>query len=331
MCHHDYWVSKNVLVTGADGFMGSHLCDKLIELKSNIIALVRGTSISGTTGHSLKNIAHLDGKNIQIVAVDIASTDLMRIIERVSPDVIFHLGAIAYVPYSFEHPIEVHNVNSLGTLNLLEAAKNLNNLERVVICSSSEIYGTAQKDSIDEEHPLNPTSPYAASKVAADRYAYAYYETYGVPVSIIRPFNYYGPRHTYDVIPKFINMVIGGEEPTIHGDGSQSRDFTYVTDMVEAFLLMGSHEKAVGEAVNFGTGKDVTIKYIAEKIIEISGKRLAPKFIEKRLAEVNRLTCNSKKAKELFGWEHRVSIEEGLALNYRWSENCHQKGKLTAG
>lgn len=317
---HTFYKGKRVLVTGADGFMGSHLCDKLVELGANVIAMVRGTSDSGTTGFSLKNSRHLLNRFEDIRAVDIASGDVVHTIKDLHPKVVFHLAAIAYVPYSFDHPREVHHANVLGTLNVLDAAREMPELHRAVVCSSSEVYGTALTDAIAEDHPLNPTSPYAASKVAADRYAFSYHLTYDLPVSIIRPFNYYGPRHIYDVVPKFITMVINGEAPTIYGTGEQSRDLTYVRDMVEAFLLMGSHPKAVGETVNFGTARDVTVKYLAEKIIEISGKKLTPVYVERRMAEVERLTCDYGKAKALFGWEPQVAIEEGLELNYRWSE-----------
>jgi nucleoside-diphosphate-sugar epimerase len=325
MDYHAHWKNRTVLVTGADGFMGSHLCDKLVELGGKVTAIVRGTSISGTTQYALKKINHLKHKLERIIALDIGSPDVAAAVDSVKPHVVFHLAAIAYLPYSFDHPREVHNVNVGGTLNVLDACRPLKGLDRVVVCSSSEVYGTAQAESIDENHPLNPTSPYAASKVAADRYAYSYWQTYELPVSIIRPFNYFGPRHFYDVVPKFITMVIRGEQPTVYGTGLQSRDLTYVTDMAEAFILMGCHPKAIGETVNFGTGKDVTVTYLAEKIIEISGKQLEPVYIEKRQAEVDRLTCDYSKAKRLFGWEPRVTIDEGLELNYRWSEEYYAK------
>src|SRR3990172_8011875 len=310
-----FWRNKRVIVTGADGFMGSHLAEKLVEAGSEVIAFVRGTSVVGTSRCQLRNITHLERSLEKIVAVDIASPDTVALVVQCRPDIIFHLAAIAYVPYSFKHPMEVHHVNCTGTLNLLEGARQLPGLYRLVVTSSSEVYGGTLTDRISEEHPLNPTSPYAASKVAADRYAYSYFKTYDLPISIIRPFNYYGPRHTYDVIPKFIDMVLAGQAPTIYGTGEQSRDFTYVSDMVNAFLLMGSHPKAVGETVNFGTGKDFTVKYIAETIIKIFNSDLMPVYVEKRAAEVDRLCCDARKAFQLFGWQPAITIEKGLELN----------------
>ena len=148
------------------------------------------------------------------------------------------MAANAYVPYSFEHPLEVNEANVVGTLNILEATRQLKGIEKIICTSSSEVYGTALAKKINEDHPLNPTSPYAASKAAADRYCFSYIQTYNLPITIIRPFNTYGPRHTYDVIPKFIKMAINNKDITIHGDGKQSRDLTYVSDAVNAFLLV---------------------------------------------------------------------------------------------
>lgn len=307
-----------MLVTGADGFMGSHLCERLVALGAHVHAVVRGRSDSGTSQLALRNIGHLVDELEGITPLDVGSADAVGILATTRPEIVFHLAAIAYVPYSFDHPHEVHRANTIGTLNLLEAARRLERLQRVVVCSSSEIYGTAMADAIDERHPLNPTSPYAASKLAADRFAYAYRQTYGLPISIIRPFNCYGPRHIYDVVPKFLAMVLRGEPPVIYGSGEQRRDLTYVSDMIEAFLLMGSGDRAEGETVNFGSGRDFSVLEIAQKIIEISGKPLRPRHVEARLAEVDRLTCDASKAERLFGWKPSVSIDEGLARNYDW-------------
>ena len=234
------WANKKVLVTGADGFIASHLTEKLINLKSRVSVIIRGTSINGTNKNTFKNI---DKKYIskikKIISCDISSSDVINHIIKLKPDYIFHLAASAYVPYSFDHPIEVNQSNVMGTLNVLEAARELKNIKNVICTSSSEVYGSALTSSISETHPLNPTSPYAASKVAADRYCFSYIKTYNLPITIIRPFNTYGPRHTYDVVPKFIKLALNNEPITIHGDGNQSRDLTYVSDAVDAFLKVG--------------------------------------------------------------------------------------------
>ncbi|MBU2103101.1 MAG: GDP-mannose 4,6-dehydratase, partial [Candidatus Omnitrophica bacterium] len=291
---------------------------RLLALGARVSVYVRGNSISGTVQYTLKNIQHVESKLEAILTGNIASLDAKDLVIKNKPEILLHLAADAYVPNSFDHPIEVMETNLLGTLMMLQAVKESRKIKRIVCTSSSEIYGMTLGGSIDEEHPLYPSSPYAASKVACDRYAYSYWNTYHLPVAIIRPFNTYGPRHTYDVIPKFIDLALSGKPLTVHGTGKQSRDFTYVDDMVEAFMIMGSHSKALGRAVNFGTGKAITINYIAKKIKEISGSSSMIVHTRDRQAQVPKLLCNYTFAKKLFGWSPKVFIDEGLRRNIVW-------------
>lgn len=315
-----FWRKKRVLVTGADGFMGSHLTERLIAEGARVSIYIRGNSISGTVLYTLKNLAPFEKTFEEIITGNIASQDSVELICRNKPDYLFHLAADAYVPNSFAHPREVMESNLWGTVNVLEALRRLPRTKRAVCTSSSEIYGTALYAPIDEKHPLNPSSPYAASKVAADRAAYSYLNTYKLPVSIIRPFNTFGPRHTYDVIPKFIRLALEGKPLTVHGDGLQTRDFTYVDDMIDAFLIMGSHPNAVGQAVNFGTGVDVTIRDTAQLVKKNSGSRSKIVHIKHRLSEVNRLVCDNTLARKLFGWRARFTFEQGLKKNIQWAK-----------
>ena len=314
-----FWKNKRVLVTGADGFMGSHLTERLIKEGAKVSIYIRGNSITGTVLYTLKNLAPFEKTFDKIITGNIASQDAVELIRKNGAETIFHLAADAYVPNSFEHPREVIESNFWGTINVLEAVREMPKTKRVVCTSSSEIYGTAQVVPINEDHPLNPSSPYAASKVAADRVAYSYFNTYRLPISIIRPFNTFGPRHTYDVIPKFIKLALEGKPLTLHGDGLQTRDFTYVDDMVDAFLLMGRHPKALGEAVNFGTGRDVSIKKTAEWIKRLTGSSSPIVHIPHRTSEVHRLVCGNAKAKKLLGWKPRFTLEEGLKANVEWA------------
>ena len=309
------WEGKKVLVTGGAGFIGSHLTEKLVNLGADVSVLVKSDIMGGQP--NLSNLQNVKDK-IEAIPCNISENDVITTIIKNKPDVIFHLAAIAFVDYSFDHPFEVIRANYIGTLNILQAAMSIN-IERVVVTSSSEAYGTAQYIPIDEKHPLNPTSPYAASKVAADRTAFSFWQTYSLPIAIIRPFNTYGPRHTYDVIPKFIKFALKGEPLTIYGNGEQRRDFIYIDDMVDAFLIMGSDRKAIGEVVNFGSGKDVSINELAGLIIKLSGSKSKIVHVEKRLAEVDRLICDYSKAKKLFGWEPKVGLEEGLKRNIEYS------------
>ena len=187
-----------------------------------------------------------------------------------NPQIIFHLAADAYVPNSFKHPLEVMKTNATGTLNVLHAIMELKEIEQCVCTSSSEIYGT-HSEPIKETDEFEPSTPYGASKAAADRFCYAYWKTYNLPITIIRPFNTYGPRMIYDVTPKFIEMALNNQDITVHGSGEQTRDFNYVSDTIAGFLLMGCNKKAIGQAVNFGSGIDISINELAEKIIKQIG------------------------------------------------------------
>ena len=316
----NFWKNKNVLLTGADGFIGSHLAEKIIDLGAKLTIVVRATSNHGTSTYHFKNLSkNYIKKCKKIICCDISSTDIIRHIRNVNPKIIFHLAANAYVPYSFEHPLEVNEANVVGTLNVLEASRQISNLDRIICTSSSEVYGTALTKKINEKHPLNPTSPYAASKAAADRYCYSYILTYNLPITIIRPFNTYGPRHTYDVIPKFIKMALNNQDITINGSGRQSRDLTYVSDAVNAFLLVAKSKKCLQKVINFGTGKDYNINFLANKIKEISKSKSKIIHIPERKAEVQRLTCDAKLCKKL-GWKHKIDIYKGLKLNIEWAK-----------
>ena len=271
--------------------------------------------------HELHNLGDAAKSLDSIFAANIAQPEITKAIRDLAPDVILHLAAEAYVPRSFDQPGEVFAANALGTLHVLEAARQLPKLERLVVTSLSEVYGTAIGDvAIHEQVLLQPTSPYAASKVAADRLAYSYRFTYGLPIAIIRPFNTYGPRHTYDVIPKFIRLALAGSDLTVHGTGEQRRDFTYVDDTVQGFLEMGSHPAAIGEVVNFGSGTSHSIAHVANRIVALSGSKSRIVHDETRPAEVTHLLCDASKAKRLFGWQPRIELDEGLRRNIAWEQ-----------
>ena len=328
MNFQDFYKGKKVLVTGADGFMGSHLTERLVSYGANVTCFVRGSILTTPSKMQLKNINHLK-EEIKVISGDIASHDTIELIKKERPEIIFHLAAEAYVNKSFDQPREVIDANVIGTLNVLHGCLNENMnpadwIKRIVVTSSSEIYGTYD-EKIDESFVMNPSSPYGASKAAADRLAYSYFNTYHLPIAIIRPFNTYGPKHTYDAPPKFISLALEGKDITIYGDGQQARDLMYVDDTIDAFLTMGSHEKAIGKSINFGTGIDTKIIDLAKKVIEISKSDSKIVHLPPRLSEVKRLCCNNSKAKELFGWEPKVSIEDGLRKNIEWAKNDRDK------
>ncbi len=306
---------RSVLVTGADGFIGSHLCDALVERRANVTGIVRGSTLNGCGSWSLRSLEMSTASRMKLQGADVASPDIRNVIKEANPEIILHLAAIAHVDYSFNHPEEVFRVNAGGTQNILEAARQLPSLKRLVVISSSEIYGSRKRDKIDEEHPLKPTSPYAASKVAADMLAQSYHRTYGTPVVVLRPFNTYGPRHTYDVIPKFLRLALAGEPLTIYGDGQQDRDLTYVSDTVEGMLQAGIAKEIDGGVYNLGTGNTVSVNDIARAIKSLTKSSSEIVHVEKRAAEVSSLISDHEKATRAFGYQPRVSFEDGLQRN----------------
>lgn len=307
-----------MLVTGADGFIGSHLVERLLADGHRVSVVVRASSTVGTSELRLRNLAHLRDRLEQVIAIDVASADAALRMAETRPQWLFHLAAEAYVERSFTQPHEVLRTNLGGTMNVLQLARTCDGLERTIVTSSSEIYGTAQRDAIDEQHPLEPTSPYAASKLAADRMASAFHRTWGLPLVIVRPFNCYGPRHTYDVIPKFIARALAGEPLQIFGDGQQSRDFTYVSDTVEGFVLAARHPEAIGQAINLGSGRTTTIAELAHRVIAACGSRSAVVHVAARAAEVARLCCDASRAHGL-GWRPQIDLDEGLRRNIAWA------------
>lgn len=309
---------RRVLVTGADGFIGSHLVERLLADGHRVSAVVRASSTVGTSELRLRNLEPVRSRLERVIAIDIASADAVARMAEARPQWLFHLAAEAYVERSFTQPHEVLRTNLGGTMNVLQLARTCDALERTIVTSSSEIYGTAQRDAIDEQHPLEPTSPYAASKLAADRMASAWHRTWGLPLVIVRPFNCYGPRHTYDVIPKFIARALADEPLQIFGDGTQSRDFTYVDDMVEAFVLAATHADAVGQAINFGSGRTTSIAELARRVVAACESRSKVVHVAARAAEVARLRCDAGRAHAL-GWQPRVALDEGLRRNIAWA------------
>jgi len=309
-----------ILVTGGAGFIGSHLCEKYTKAGYTVLCL--DNFMSG----DLMNVRHLlDYRNFKLVKGDIRDSDLLEKIMR-DVDVVFHLAAQIHVDRSYIEPQLTYEVNVAGTQNVLEAARMFD-AKKIIHASTSEVYGSAQYVPIDEKHPLNAPHPYGASKIAADRMCYAYINTFGMDISIIRLFNIFGPRQRDvgygGVISIFSRRVLSNIPPIIYGDGTQTRDYTYIEDAVRAYDLILNHNKPITEPINFGTGKEVSIINIANKIIELCGKKdeIKPVHVEPRIGEVKRLIADATKAKELLGWESKYSLEEGLREFIQWYES----------
>lgn len=312
------WGNRRVLITGAGGFIGSHLVERLVELGARVRALVRYNSRNDWG--LLDLLPPTAREQVEVVAGDI--TDPFGVAQAVSGcEVIFHLAALIAIPYSYIAPAQYVAVNCGGTLNLLEAARQ-QGVERFVHTSTSETYGTAQYVPIDEHHPLKGQSPYSASKIGADKLAESYYLSFGVPVATIRPFNTYGPRQSARaVIPTIISQALTSETIRL-GSLTPLRDLNYVSDTVEAFIKVAESPKAIGEVINVGSGKSVSIGELAEKIVGLVGnqKRILTedKRVRPEASEVMELLCDNRQAKALLGWEPRLSLEEGLLRTLRF-------------
>jgi len=312
-----------VLVTGSEGFIGSHLTELLVEKGFEVKAFVR---------YNFKNdwgwLEESKYKNdIEIYTGDVRDYDSVYDAMK-NVDVVFHLAALIGIPYSYISPLAYIKTNTEGTYNVLESGRKLN-LKRIIITSTSEIYGTAQYVPIDEKHPYNPQSPYAASKAAADHLALSYYRSFGTPVTIIRPFNTYGPRQSARaVIPTIISQILAGKKQIKLGSLSPTRDLNYVKDIVNGFITVGLHENTIGNVYNLGTGQEISIGDLAEKIIELTEKEVEiiedTQRIRPEKSEVERLLSNAEKAKKTTGWKPKYMLEEGLKETIDWiQDNLH--------
>ncbi|GAB6189628.1 NAD-dependent 4,6-dehydratase LegB [Marinitoga arctica] len=316
-----------VLVTGAEGFIGSHLTEMLVEKGYNVKAFVR-YNFQNNWGW-LEKSKYL--KDIEIYTGDIRDYDSVYDAMK-DVDVVFHLAALIGIPYSYISPLAYIKTNTEGTYNVLEAARKLN-IQRVIHTSTSEIYGTAQYVPIDENHPYNPQSPYAASKAAADHLALSYYRSFELPVTIIRPFNTYGPRQSARaIIPTIISQILAGKKQIKLGNLTPTRDLNYVKDTANGFITVGLHEKTIGDVFNLGTGKEISIGDLAKKLINLTGKEVEIVTDKQRLrpqkSEVERLLSNPEKAMKLTGWKPQYTLDEGLKETIEWIKENMQYFKV---
>lgn len=306
-----------ILITGGAGFVGSHLCNKYVKNNDTVICL--DNFLTG----GLTNIRHLlNRRNFKLVNGDIRNYDLLeKLVQDV--DAVFHLAAQIHVDRSIIEPRLTYDINVIGTQNVMEVSR-MYDVEKIIHMSTSEVYGSSEYSPMDENHPLKSPHPYGASKIAADRLCYSYINTYGMNICIMRPFNLYGPRQKDTgyggAISLFIKRVLSGTPPIIYGSGNQTRDYTYVEDILTAYDLILNHQHPIREPVNFGTGIDTTINDIAMKIIRLCGKQISPVHVEERPGEIQRLIADVGKAKML-GWEPRYSLDEGLIKVVDWYKN----------
>jgi NAD dependent epimerase/dehydratase len=313
-----YWPSKSVLVTGAGGFIGSHLVERLVESGARVRAFVRYNSRNDIGLLRVLPAERL--REIEVIVGDLRDAEAIQKAAR-GVEVVFHLGALIAIPYSYVHPREVVETNVMGTYNVLAACRE-QGVAKVIHTSTSEVYGTALRVPIDESHPLQGQSPYSASKIGADKIAESFYRSFDLPVATIRPFNTYGPRQSARaVIPTIITQALTQGEIRL-GSLDPTRDFTFVKDTVEGFLRVAESSRSIGEQFNVGSDAEISIGDLAQKIVQLVGRDVKITTDARRLrppkSEVERLWADNRKAKEMLGWSPHVLLDEGLRETITW-------------
>ena len=310
---------RKALVTGAGGFIGSHLVESLLGEGYDVKAFVHYNSFNswGWLDHCDEAVK----KSIEVFAGDVRDPNGVRTAMK-GCDIVFHLAALIGIPYSYHSPDSYIETNIKGTLNILQAARN-ENVSRVVVTSTSEVYGTARYIPIDEKHPLQGQSPYSASKIGADKVAEAFYRSFGSPVIIARPFNTYGPRQSARaIIPTIITQLLAGKKEIRLGSLHPTRDLNYVTDTCAGFVALARCSKAVGLEVNVGSGREISMGDLAAMIISSidPGARAISDDLRVRPkdSEVERLLCSNDLIGELTGWKPEISLEEGIFRTIQW-------------
>ncbi|MCG2722463.1 MAG: NAD-dependent 4,6-dehydratase LegB [Thermodesulfovibrionales bacterium] len=310
---------KKILITGADGFIGSHLTELLVRCGCDVSAFVYYNSFNSWGW--LDTVSDEIKKNIELISGDVRDNNCVRKATK-GVDVVYHLAALIGIPFSYNSPDSYVDTNIKGTLNVLQAARDMN-VERVVVTSTSEVYGSAQYVPIDEKHPLQGQSPYSATKIAADKLAESFYRSFDTPVVIARPFNTYGPRQSARaVIPTIITQILSGEKEIILGSLKPRRDLNYVSDICEGFIAIGQADKVCGREINMCSGIDISIGELVDKICKLMDKDIRVKQEDVRLrpegSEVERLLGSNKLMNEMTGWNSSVSLDEGLKKTIAW-------------
>lgn len=312
------WSGTRALVTGAGGFIGSHLTERLVELGAKTRALVHYRS-DGSWGWLDRSPAKRD---LEVVVGDIREQESVTHAMN-GMDIVFHLAALIAIPYSYQVPASFVQTNITGTMNVLQAARSVG-VQRVIHTSTSEVYGTARAVPIPETHPLQAQSPYAASKIGADKLVEAFALSYGVPVVTVRPFNTFGPRQSARaIVPTIITQCLT-ERVVRLGNLSPTRDFNYVRDTVEGFVRAAESPEAIGRTINIGSGRETSIEALALMVAGLAHRTIDVERDDERVrpagSEVERLVADTTVAREVLGWEPSVSLEEGLKLTIDWMQ-----------
>ena len=312
-------MGKKVLVTGADGFIGSHLTQQLIHEGYEVTAFCQYNSF-GTWGW-VDTFSKEEKDALNVFMGDIRDPNGVRVAMK-GQDTVFHLAALIAIPFSYHSPDSYVDTNIKGTLNVLQAARDLDT-RRLLVTSTSEVYGTAQYVPIDEKHPYQGQSPYSATKIGADRLAESFYRSFNLPVTIVRPFNTYGPRQSARaVIPTIITQLLAGKEEIHLGSLTPTRDFNYVKDTANGFVTIAKHDNTIGRELNIATEREISIGDLANELIRQINPNAKIVCEEERMrpekSEVNRLLGTAKRLNGLTGWKPNYTFEQGLAETIEW-------------
>jgi len=310
---------KNILVTGSEGFIGSHLVELLLDMGCQIRAFVLYNSFNSWGWLDTLNRDKLD--KLDIFLGDVRDVNNVRSAMK-GVDIVFHLAALIGIPFSYDSPDSYVDTNIRGTLNILQAARD-NKVEKVLVTSTSEVYGTAKSIPIEENHPLQAQSPYSATKIAADKISESFYRAFGLPVTIVRPFNTYGPRQSARaVIPTIITQLLAGEEEIRLGATHPTRDLVFVKDTVKGFAKIAESNETIGQEMNISTQKETSIGDLAKKIIDMinpTARVIQDKTrVRPNNSEVERLLGSCQRLKALTGWHSEYSLEDGLRETIDW-------------
>ena len=324
-------MKRKVLVTGAAGFIGSHLTEQLVRDGHQVRAFIRYNARDDRG-----NLADLPADIKDAIEVERGDLKDPGAVNRAvdGREWVFHLGALIAIPYSYQNPYDVVQTNVLGTMHVLDACRASSALERVVLTSTSEVYGTAQSVPIDERHPLQGQSPYAATKIGADAARESYHRAFGLPVTILRPFNTFGPRQSARaIIPTIISQALARPEIKL-GRLDPRRDLTFVKDTAAGFIAIASCDGAVGRAVNIGRGEDISIGELVERIARLLGRPITVQADHERFrpaaSEVERLLAGTSLAQSLWGWKPRYSLDEGLTETIAWVRDHPDRFRIDA-
>ncbi|MEE3715448.1 NAD-dependent 4,6-dehydratase LegB [Tumidithrix elongata RA019] len=323
---------RQVLVTGSDGFIGSHLVERLLQEECKIRAFVYYNSFNSWGW--LDSLTEKQLQSIEIFAGDIRDPNGVETAMK-GCEVVFHLAALIAIPFSYHSPDSYVDTNIKGTLNILQSAKKLQ-IDKILITSTSEVYGTAKYVPIDENHPFQGQSPYSATKIGADRLAESFYRSFNLPVTIVRPFNTYGPRQSARaVIPTIITQLLTGSTEINLGSLSPTRDFNYVKDTTNAFIELAKSDKTVGEEINIATGIEISIGELANELIAQLNPQAQIICEDSRLrpdkSEVNRLLGCNKKILSLTNWKPQYNLSQGIAETIEWFRIPSNLAKYKAG